>query len=195
MRKTSTSYAGITYERIQDIGLQWPCPTLEHPGTPLLHTSGNFTRGRGLFHHTVHIPPAELPDDEYPFYLSTGRRLWHYHSATQTRHSVGLEEIFPEELMEISPVDAERLGIKTGDTVQATSRRGEITLKAWVTDRSAPGVCWCAFHFVEACGNVLTIDRFDPVTETAEYKVCAIKIEKVKDGTEPVSWAARQARP
>jgi formate dehydrogenase major subunit len=195
MRKTSTSYMGITYERIQDVGLQWPCPTLEHPGTPLLHTSGNFTRGRGLFHHTVHIPPAEMPDEAYPFYLSTGRRLWHYHTATQTRNSVGLETLFPEELMEISPVDAEKLGIKSGDLVKAASRRGEITLKAWVTERSAPGVCWCAFHFVEACANWLTIDRFDPVSETAEYKVCAIKIEKVADGEAPVSWVPRQARP
>jgi len=195
MRKTSTGFAGITYERIKDKGLQWPCPTLEHPGTPFLHTSGRFTRGKGLFHKTDYIPPFEQPDKEYPFILSTGRRLWHYHSATQTLHSVGFKNLFPEELLEIHPDDAAKLGIKSGDIVKAGSRRGEITLKAWVTERSAPGVCWCAFHFIEACGNVLTIDAFDPVTETAEYKACAIKIEKVADGKEPVSKILRQARP
>ena len=196
MRRTSTSYAGITWERISSLGLQWPCPTLEHPGTSFLHKDGKFTRGKGLFHHTVYRQQAEPPDEAYPLVLSTGRRLWHYHSGTQTRNSVGLETLFPEELMEISPVDAAALSIRTGDKIKASSRRGEITLTAWVTDRSAPGVCWCSFHFWEACGNVLTIDAFDDVTETAEYKACAIRIEKVADGEmERASDVARQARP
>jgi formate dehydrogenase major subunit len=195
MRKTATSYAGITWERIEQAGLQWPCPTLEHPGTPLLHVSGRFTRGKGLFHKTEWGPPEEVADAEYPFVLSTGRRLWHYHTGTQTRNSIGLETIFPEELLEISPFDAEKLGIRNGDKVRASSRRGEISLKAWVTDRSPPGVCWCSFHFYEACANVLTNSAFDPVTETAEYKACAIKVEKVADG-EPMGVSfLRQARP
>jgi formate dehydrogenase major subunit len=195
MRKTATSYAGITWERIEQAGLQWPCPTLEHPGTPHLHVSGRFTRGKGLFHKTEWGPPAEVADAEYPFVLSTGRRLWHYHTGTQTRNSIGLETIFPEELLEISPFDAEKLGIRNGDKVRASSRRGEISLKAWVTDRSPPGVCWCSFHFYEACANVLTNSAFDPVTETAEYKACAIKVEKVADG-EPMGVSfLRQARP
>lgn len=196
MRKTSTSYAGITWDRIEQGGLQWPCPTLEHPGTGYLHKDGNFARGKGLFHQTIYRPQAEPPDELYPLVLSTGRRLWHYHSGTQTRNSVGLEAICPEEWMEISPFDAEKLGIKSGDQVKASSRRGDITLRAWVTDRSAPGVCWCAFHFWEACGNVLTIDAYDDVTETAEYKACAIRIEKVADGAMPnASDVLRQARP
>ena len=195
MRKTSTGFAGITYKRIDEQGLQWPCPTVEHPGTPFLHTSGKFTRGKGLFHKTDHIPPFEQTDEEYPFVLSTGRRLWHYHSATQTLHSAGFKNLFPEELIEINTDDARKLGIKSGDTVKAISRRGEITLKAWVNERSAPGICWIAFHFAEACANVLTIHKFDPVTETAEYKACAIKVEKVADGIEPVSKILRQARP
>jgi len=195
MRKTATSYAGITYDRIDHIGLQWPCPTLEHPGTPFLHKEGKFTRGKGLFSKTDWIPPAEVTDAEYPFVLSTGRRLWHYHSATQTRNSVGLEALFPEELLEINPGDAERMGIRTGDLVKAKSRRGAVQLRAWVTERSAPGVCWMAFHFSEACANVLTIDAFDPVTETAEYKVCAIQIEKLEDAPTPVVDLHRQARP
>ncbi|MFA4874756.1 MAG: molybdopterin dinucleotide binding domain-containing protein, partial [bacterium] len=125
----------------------------------------------------------------------TSRRLYHYHTATQTRNSVGFENLFPEELLELSPDDAKKLGVKTGDIVKARSRRGEIMLKAWVTERSAPGVCWTSFHFVEACGNVLTNDAFDTVTETAEYKVCAISVEKVADGVAPVMRIERQARP
>jgi formate dehydrogenase major subunit len=195
MRRTGTIMGGITYDRIQQNGLQWPCPTVEHPGTPILHLNGKFTRGLGLFSHTKYRAQAELPDAEYPFILSTGRRLWHYHTGTQTRNSIGLEHIFPEELLEISPYDAKIMNVKTGDMVKASSRRGTITLKAWVTDRSPKGVTWCAFHFREAHANVLTIDAYDDVTETPEYKACAIKIEKVSDGIEVVSNGFRQARP
>jgi formate dehydrogenase major subunit len=195
MRRTGTIMGGITYERIQHLGLQWPCPTVTHPGTPILHMNGKFTRGLGLFSHTTYRAQAELPDKDYPFILSTGRRLWHYHTGTQTRNSIGLEHIFPEELLEISPVDAARMNIKTGDMVKATSRRGTITLKAWVTDRSPEGVTWCAFHFREAHANVLTNDAYDNVTETPEYKACAIQIEKVSDGVEVISRGFRQARP
>jgi predicted molibdopterin-dependent oxidoreductase YjgC len=158
MRRTATSYAGITYDRIEEEGLQWPCPTLEHPGTAFLHKDGNFTRGKGLFCKTDWVAPAEVPDAEYPLVLSTGRRLWHYHTATQTRNSIGFEKLFPEELLEMHPEDALKLGVKSGDMVRAVSRRGEIVLKAWVTERSAPGLCWTSFHFEEACGNVLTND-------------------------------------
>jgi formate dehydrogenase major subunit len=195
MRRTATSMAGITYERIEELGLQWPCPTTDHPGTPILHLHGKFTRGKGLFCRTDNRPPAEVPDADYPFMLSTGRRLWHYHTGTQTRNSVGLETIFPEELLEISPVDAARMGIKTHDVVKATSRRGTITLKAWVTDRSPEGVCWCAFHFHEAHANVFTNSAYDNVTETPEYKACAIKVEKVSDGVPFIQTVQRQARP
>lgn len=196
MRKTSTGFAGITWERIEHIGLQWPCPTPQHPGTPFLHSQGRFVRGKGLFHRVDYIPPAELPDDEYPFILSTGRRLWHYHTRTQTRNAEGLEHLFPEELLEINPDDALDMGIVSGDIVELASRRGCITVKAWVTDRSPRGICWCSFHFEDACGNMLTNDVFDPVTETAEYKVSAVKMTKLSSGSE--SWPTdiiRQARP
>ncbi|MCU0857205.1 MAG: molybdopterin-dependent oxidoreductase, partial [Pontiellaceae bacterium] len=195
LRKTATSYAGITYDRIKETGLQWPCPTLDHPGTDFLHKNGMFTRGKGLFHETKYVPPAEPPCAEYPLTLSTGRRLWHYHSGTQTRNCEGLEDLFSRELLEISPADAEKLGVTTGDIVKASSRRGSIEVTAWVTDRSAPGICWCSFHFYEACGNALTIDAFDPVTETAEYKACAIRVEKIRDGEIEMSQWRRQARP
>jgi formate dehydrogenase major subunit len=195
MRRTATGMAGITFDRIRNVGIQWPCPTVEHPGTPILHLNGKFTRGKGLFSRTVYRPQAEPPDAEYPFILSTGRRLWHYHTGTQTRNSIGLENIFPEELLEISLADAKALNVKTGDVVKAESRRGEITLKAWVTDRSPKGVVWCAFHFHEACANVLTIDAYDNVTETPEYKACAIRIKKVSDGAALGVGFKRQARP
>ncbi len=179
LRELGTSYHGITWERCEEEGVQWPAPTLDHPGTPFLHKDGRFARGRGRFEPADWIPPAELPDDDYPLVLSTGRRLWHYQTGTQTRRSDGFEEVFGEELIEIAPDDAARLGIDDGEMVRVTSRRGTVDVRAWVTDRSPPGVCWMAFHFGEANANVLTIDAFDSVTDTAELKHCAIRVEKV----------------
>ena len=179
MRSLGTSYHGITWERCEKVGLQWPAPTLDHPGTPYLHKDGQFTRGKGRFVPVEWVAPAELPDEEYPLILSTGRRLWHYQTGTQTRRSRGFDEVFGEELIELSPVDAERLGIADGETVRVTSRRGTVDVKAWVTERSPAGVCWMAFHFAEANANVLTIDAYDTVTQTAELKHCAIRVEKV----------------
>jgi formate dehydrogenase major subunit len=195
MRRTATSYAGITYDRIEKGGLQWPCPTADHPGTPILHAGGRFTRGKGLFCRTEWVPPAEVADSEYPLVLSTGRRLWHYHTGTQTRNSVGLEALFPDELLEMNAADAAPLGIRSGDTVRARSRRGEITLRAWVNERVPPGLTWMAFHFAEACANVLTNDAYDPVAETPEYKVCAIRVEKVRGAEVPMEDLHRQGRP
>ena len=178
MRALATSYAGITWERIEGDGLQWPVPTLEHPGVPYLHRDGNFTRGRGLFQPAEWRPPAEVPDSSYPLVLTTGRRLWHYHTGTQTRNCAGFDEIFGEELVEISPEDARDLGIADGEYVDVVSRRGRVRMKAWVTTRSPRGVVWSCFHFREACINEVTNDAFDPVTETAEYKACAVRIER-----------------
>jgi formate dehydrogenase major subunit len=192
LRKLGTTYHGITWERCEEEGVQWPCPTLDHPGTKFLH-EGKFIRGKGLFNPAQWRPQAELPDDEYPLILSTGRRLWHYHT-TQTRNAKGIDDIFGEEYIEISPVDAKELGIENGDYVEASSRRGTVKARAWVTNRSPRGVCWMSFHFHEACGNVLTIDAFDPVTETAEYKACAIKVKKVESAAFEIK-RERQARP
>jgi formate dehydrogenase major subunit len=179
LRELGTSYHGITWERCEEVGVQWPAPTLDHPGTPYLHMDGQFARGRGRFVPTDWVPPAELPDAEYPLILSTGRRLWHYHTGTQTRRSAGFEAVFGEELIELSPDDAERLGIADGEMVRVTSRRGTVDVRAWVTHRSPPGVCWMAFHFREAHANVLTTEAADPVTHTAEFKHCAIRVEKL----------------
>jgi formate dehydrogenase major subunit len=140
---------------------------------------GHFTRGRGRFVPVDWVPPSELPDAEYPLVLSTGRRLWHYHTGTQTHRSAGFDEVCGEEVIELSPADAEQLGIEDGERVRVSSRRGTVDVKAWVTHRSPPGICWMAFHFAEAHANVLTIEAGDPITDTPELKHCAIRVEKV----------------
>ena len=171
------SYGGITYDRIDHVGLQWPCPNSDHPGTGYLHRH-RFTRGRGKFHVTPYIPPPELPDEDYPFVLTTGRVLYHYH-AMLSRKSKGLMEIYPEGMLEMNPDDANRLGIQEGNgLVAVSSRRGRVTVKAKATDHLPPGVVFMTFHFKEAAANLLTIDTLDPVAKIPGYKVCAVKIEK-----------------
>jgi formate dehydrogenase major subunit len=133
------------------------------------------------------VPPYELPDEESPLVLSTGRRLWHYHTGTQTHRSAGFDEVSGEELFEISPADAERLGIADGETVRVISRRGSVDVRAWVTHRSPPGVCWMAFHFAKAHANVLTTEAGDPITQTPELKHCAIRVEKLVPAGTPAT--------
>jgi len=170
------SYAGITYERIEKEGLQWPCPNTDHPGTRFLHKD-RFSRGRGLFHAIEYIPPAELPDRDYPMILSTGRVLYHYHTGTMTRLVKGSMERCPESLVEIHPSDAERLGIQDGQIVKVTSRRGTLQAKAKVTTRSDQGMIFMNFHFHEAAVNLLTNPALDPIGKIPEYKVCAVRVE------------------
>jgi formate dehydrogenase major subunit len=172
------SYAGITYERLEKGGIQWPCPNTDHPGTRFLHKD-RFSRGRGLFHAVEYIPPAELPDDEYPILLSTGRVLYHYHTGTMTRLSKGSMERCPESLVEINPFDAERLGIVDGQTVKVTSRRGTLQAKAKITTRSDRGMVFMNFHFHEAAVNLLTNPALDPIAKIPEYKVCAVNVTAV----------------
>lgn len=179
IRRLTASMTGITYERIEHEGIQWPCPDTNHSGTCYLYCNNVFPCGKAKFQPAHWKPPTEVPDEEYPFVLTTGRRLWHYHTATQTRRSAGFEEVFPEELLEINVEDAENLNIKNEEYVRAVSRRGSLRVKAWVTDRVPPGLCFMTFHFHETCGNVLTNNAFDPVTATVEYKACAVRIEKV----------------
>ncbi len=177
--RLAPAYAGITYARINGDGLQWPVPDEQHPGTPILHRYGRFSRGRGKFVPVDWTPPAEVPDAEYPLVLSTGRRLYHYHTRTQTGRAAGLNDLLGEETADIAPADAEALGIEQDDRVRVTSRRGAVVVKARVTDRVPPGMVWMAFHFREGCANWLTNPVFDPVTWTAEYKACAVRMEKV----------------
>jgi len=174
------SMAGIKYARLENDGLQWPCPSADHPGTPTLHKGGKFTRGLGMLKAIDYIPPAEVPDEEYPFVLSTGRRLYHYHTRTQTGRSQGINELLGEETADISAADAEAKSIADGERISVKSRRGEVVVKARVTKEVPPGLVWMAFHFREGCANWLTNPVYDPVTQTAEYKACAVRIDKLK---------------
>ncbi len=172
------SYGGIHYERLEGVGLQWPCPTQDHPGTPFLHKD-KFSRGKGKFHVTPYAPAPELPDEKYPFLLTTGRVLYHYHTVI-SRKSKGLSEIYPEGVIEINPEDAQRLGIQPDNgLVEVTSRRGRVQVKSKVSDNLPPGVVFMTFHFKEAAANLLTIDVLDPVAKIPEFKVCAVKIRKL----------------
>jgi len=177
INKTTPSYGGITYDRIEKIGLQWPCLNPEHPGSPILHSVA-FTRGKGLFSPCEHIPPAEEPDATYPFILTTGRILYQYHTATMSRRSRGLTSRTPEVFVEMNPADAQRLDISQGEKLKISSRRGSIEVFAEVNDRCDEGVVFIPFHFSEAAVNRITNPVFDPVANIPEYKVCAVNIEK-----------------
>ena len=170
-------YGGITYDRIEEVGLQWPCPNTEHPGTPYLH-KGKFSRGLGHFSAVEWAAANELPSKKYPLVLTTGRTLYHWHGGTMTRRSAGLDAIYPEALVEINPEDATKLGVADGEMVKVSSRRGEVTAKAQVIDRPDPGVVFMTFHFHEAAANLLTIAALDPVAGIPEYKVAAVRVEK-----------------
>ena len=170
-------YGGVHFDRLGTTGLQWPCPDRNHPGTKILHRD-RFTRGKGLFSPVEYKAPAETPDEEYPLVLTTGRILQQFHTGTLSRRSQVLNTLAPECLVEINPKDAEKLGIKNGDMVNVTSRRGEITAKAKVTERSREGMVFIPFHFNEAPANCLTNDVLDPVSKMPELKVAAVRIKK-----------------
>jgi formate dehydrogenase major subunit/formate dehydrogenase alpha subunit len=171
------SYGGVSHERLErGETFQWPVKDSTHPGTPILHV-GKFTRGLGKFTPIEHIPPAELPDDQYPMVLSSGRVLYHWHGGELTRRAQGLLAIYPKPLIELNVNDAERLGVNGRRRVRVSSRRGSIEAEAWVTDRVPPGMVYANFHFPEASVNQLTIAALDPVSKIPEYKVCAVKVE------------------
>jgi formate dehydrogenase major subunit len=172
------AFAGIKFRRIEEDGLQRPCPNEEHPGTKFLHKDGKFTRGKGMFVGIEWTPPAEVADAEYPLVLSTGRRLFHYHTRTQTGRS-GLDLMMSEETADMSAADANRLGIRHGEYVKVSSRRGSVKVRAKVTDEIPEGLVWMSFHFSEGNANWLTNNVFDPATKTAEYKACAVRSDKI----------------
>jgi formate dehydrogenase major subunit len=152
---------------------------VDHPGTPVLHREGCFTCGLGNFTPVDWTPPAEVPDKEFPFVLSTGRRLYHYHTRTQTGRCQGLNTLLPEETADISAKDAAALGLTPGDRVKVVSRRGEVEVAVRISERIRPGLVWMAFHFREGNANWLTNPVFDPISQTAEYKACAVRLEKI----------------
>ncbi len=177
----SPIYAGITYRRLENgAQLQWPVPSEDHPGTPVLHV-GKFSRGLGRFAAVDHVPPAELPDVEYPLMLTTGRVIFHWHGGEMTRRARNLQAMYPEALIEINPKDALKAGIDNGQLMKVASRRGEIVAKAEVTDRVEPGLIFSTFHFPESAANFLTNRALDPLAKIPEYKVCAVKVEPLSD--------------
>ena len=172
-------YGGSSYARLEEEGfLQWPVPTADHPGTPYLHKD-RFSRGLGHFTPVEFKEPAEAPDEEYPLTLTTGRIMFHYHTGSMTRRSEKLEQEVPEGYVEISPEDADRLGLGKSERVRVVSRRGEIETKAWITRRVPPGIVFIPFHFAEAAANFLTNPALDPVAKIPEYKVAAVRVEKM----------------
>lgn len=178
--KLAPSYAGINHARLlSGERLQWPVPSADHPGTPILHTKA-FSRGRGRFMPIEFVPPPELPDDEYPFILSTGRVLYHWHGGEMTRRAKGIMEVYGKPLVELNPDDADRMGVNGSRNLRIASRRGVIEAEAWVTDRVPPGMVYANFHFPESSANELTIAALDPTAKIPEYKVCAVKVELIK---------------
>ena len=175
--RVTPSYAGITYERIEYEGLHWPCPTAEHPGTPILH-SEQFTRGKGLFHAIDYIAPAETTDDEYPLYLTTGRLLYQYHTGTMTMKTGGLNAIAPEAFVEISPQDARKFELEEGTLVNISSRRGDIQARIKISRKAVDGTIFIPFHYAAAAANRLTNAALDPISGIPELKVCAVKVSK-----------------
>lgn len=171
--------AGMSYNRIENNGLQWPCPSADHPGTEYLFKD-SFSRegGKAMFTPVPFVSSNELPDKEYPYVLTTGRQLFHYHTGTMTRRSTGLNRVAPEAFVEVSPADADVLGVNSGEMLTVSSRRGEIKVKARVSKIVPPNVVFIPFHYSETAANLLTSDAMDPVCKIMEAKVCAVKIEK-----------------
>ena len=184
--QVTPSYGGIYYDRIETEGLHWPCPNRAHPGTPYLHKD-RFSRGLGLFHAIEYLPPEELPDKEYPYMLTTGRIYVHYHTGTMTRRSPSLNKEVEEGFAEINPRQAKELGIIQGERIKVLSRRGEIEIKADLSERMEGNTIFIPFHFVESAANRLTNPALDPIAKIPEFKVCAVKIEKLEASNRNIS--------
>jgi len=169
---------GISYDRLDTFGLQWPCLSRDHPGTVYLHKD-KFAKGKGTFMPCAYVAADELPDDEYNFVLSTGRIYWHWHTGTMTRRTSTLDREVPDCYVEINPKDAEKINLQNGNQVKISSRRGKIETKVLITEKVKEGSVFVPFHFNEAAANVLTNPAVDPVAKIPEYKVCAVRIEKI----------------
>ena len=170
-------YGGIHYDRLDDFGLQWPCPSRDHPGTNYLHKEA-FSRGKGKFHAVDYLPPAEMPDEQHPFILTTGRIYYHFHTRTMTGRSETLNREAPEGYIEINPSDARELNIRNGNKVKVSSNRGQVITRALITEMVPPKTVFMPFNFGEAAANTLTNPALDPVAKIPEYKVCAVSVER-----------------
>jgi assimilatory nitrate reductase catalytic subunit len=179
----------MTWERIEDeYGIFWPCPELGHPGTPRLFEDLRFNTpsGRARFVPVTFTPPAEVVDDEYPIWFTTGRVISQYLSGTQTRRIGPLVHQYPEPLCELHPRLAEQHGIATGDVVRVTSRRGSITLPASVVTTIRPDTVFIPYHWGgRSAANQLTNPVLDPESKIPEFKVCAVRIERIGPSARP----------
>jgi formate dehydrogenase alpha subunit len=178
LAQRTPQYGGISYKRLENEELCWPCPAKDHPGTPVLHRH-QFSRGQGRFHAIDFLDAHELPDEDYPMVLTTGRVLYQFHTGTMSRKSDVLNMLEPGPFVQVSPQDAERLGITDGETVRVRSRRGLLLLDARVHEMVNQGLLFIPFHFAEAAANVLTNPAHDPTAKIPEFKVCAVCLEKV----------------
>lgn len=183
MRQLTPIYAGITHDRLdREGGIQWPCGSEDAPGTEYLHADEFSSGFPGFFAPVDHIPPAEQVDDDYPYLLTTGRRRSTYHTGTQTGRATGFQTLVPHEMLELHPEDAETLDLDNGDLVEVESRRGAVTVSARLTERSPEGVVFMSFAFPERSRtNNVTSDAFDFITETPEFKACAVRLRKVRN--------------
>lgn len=172
------SFGGINYERLEKESLQWPCRSLTDPGTPIMHV-GSFARGKGLFKAIPYKQAQELPDEEYPYLMSTGRMLYHYNTRAMTGRTEGINQIANHSYIEINAVDAQALGIQEGDKVEVHSRRGKIETYAAVGNRVFPQEVFMTFHFPDGNVNEITNAVFDDIATIPEYKVCAVAIKPV----------------
>ena len=179
----SPIYHGLDWETVAEGRLQWPVPERGHPGTPILHV-GRFPRGRGLFMCPEYRDPAEVIDEDYPIWLTTGRRLAQYHTLTMSGRSIGTRYLAPEEVVEVHPDDLQGLGLTDGALAVMKSRRGEVVVKVAADDTSPRGTVFCSFSFSDVPVNILTGGGYDPITDTAELKVCPVRLEPVR--LEPV---------
>jgi len=180
IRSCIPPYKGISYERLSNTvgGIHWPCPSEDHPGTPTMFLEKfNTPDGLGHFQAVEYKPPAEVPDEEYPYFLTTGRSIFHYHTGAMTRRTPKLVDEIPRGFVEVNPEDAAKAGVKDKDVVTLETRRGSIEAEARVTDEVPPGLLFVPFHFADSCANVLTISALDPSAKCAETKVCAVKME------------------
>ena len=183
MAEVAVMLKGVTYTRIEKTGLQYPVPDESHPGTPFLFAD-SFPSGRGCFYPLEYIPVAEPPDDEYPFILTTGRLLEHWHGGSMTRHS-HLDDLYPEPYLEVHEIDAAQLGLIDGTAVRVASRRGAVVVRLHITSKISPGVVFLPMHFHEAAANLLTIDALDAEAKIPEFKACAVSIQVARHSQLP----------
>lgn len=172
----SVVYHGLDWDRIEYSEYQWPVPDKNHSGTPILH-EGEFINGRGIFSIVRYRDPAETISDEFPIWLTTGRRLQSYHTRTQTGRARGIDYLLSEESLEINPSDVETLGLTNGGWCTLSSARGSVKVRVKATGRSPRGTVFTSFSFNDVPVNILTGSGYDPVTHTAELKVCPVRVE------------------